>query len=299
MNKNIKVTVLTSLYNCISFLDSYFSYLDEIDNKNEVEVLLLHNSPTAEELAVIDRRLPDFPFVRHIVIKDREGLYETWNRGCDLAKGDYICVWNVDDIRLPDSISNQKRALDDNQDAMLAYGDFLYMFEYGMFTDELKVEPDFNTHKGDFLEKHYIGCFPMWRKSVIKEFGYFDEQFKLVADLDFQMRIAYSGKLVKASGILGYYLEGDPRKLSMNYDLQDRERTAVYLRFGVFRYLNLAYLLSACMRYNTKGYKHKGIYHTIKIPLSYKLKKLPLLFFAFLHLPYYSAQYMKRRIVKR
>ena len=43
-NENIKITVLTSLYNCINYLPTFLEYVAKIDNKDEIEVLLLHNA---------------------------------------------------------------------------------------------------------------------------------------------------------------------------------------------------------------------------------------------------------------
>ena len=38
------------------------------------------------------------------------------NRCIEFASGDYICIWNVDDLRTPDSIEVMAKTLDDNPD---------------------------------------------------------------------------------------------------------------------------------------------------------------------------------------
>ena len=53
----------------------------------------------------------------------REGLYKSWNRGIKLAKGEYITIWNVDDIRYPESFKEQAQVMDKNIKTMLVYGD--------------------------------------------------------------------------------------------------------------------------------------------------------------------------------
>ena len=82
--KKPKVTVLTSLYNCRQYIEGYFQCIASIEYSDELEILLLHNAPTEEELHIIQSYLPSYPFLRHYIIQEREGLYSTWNRGINL-----------------------------------------------------------------------------------------------------------------------------------------------------------------------------------------------------------------------
>jgi glycosyltransferase involved in cell wall biosynthesis len=247
MNNRIKISVLTSLYRCREFLEGYFNHLSEINTADETEILLLHNDPQADELEIIHRRLPDTPFVRHIAIPERESLYATWNRGIRLAQGEYITVWNVDDVRFPNSILQQAEALDTHPEAAVAYGDIWLSHNYGERDGFCTNNPANNQNK-DFFKRYHISCFQMWRKSIHETIGYYDEQFKCVADFDFQIRAALHFPFVKTEEPLGIYMDGRPHKLSYN-GLSDMERNIVYLRYGIYLHLNLALLRQAKRRY--------------------------------------------------
>ncbi|MEJ7766820.1 MAG: glycosyltransferase [Chitinophagaceae bacterium] len=257
-----RITVITSLYNCQQYLRGYFEAIKKIENKDEIEILLIHNSPTDEEMAIVNGFLSEMTFIRHIII-EREGLYATWNRGVALAKGDYITTWNVDDVRLPNSLREQADSLDNNSRAALSYGDFIIVNNYGSTNGKQVNEPQFDPSNRTFYRQHHIGCFPMWRKSIHETIGYFDEQFRLIADLDFQIRIARKYRLIKISTQLGFYLEGTPANLSSNFDLQDKEHTVLHLRFGNFNLLYFTHLLNGLN--NFKVFKHKwfGEYHNL------------------------------------
>jgi glycosyltransferase involved in cell wall biosynthesis len=238
-NKEIKISVLTSLYHCESFLSDYLDALAAIEGKEKMEVLLLHNAPTDTELEMIQSRLPELDFVRHIIIPDREGLYSTWNRGIQLSLGEYITVWNVDDVRFPNSVLQQAEALDKNPQAAIAYGDIWVSRQYaitGTFKTNSPVYSN-STHKR-FLSQYHISCFQMWRKSIHETIGYYDEQFKCVADFDFQIRAALHFPFVKTEEPLGIYLEDQPHKLSYN-GLQSLESNIIYLRYGSYKRLNV------------------------------------------------------------
>ena len=48
--KKPKVTVLTSLYNCRQYIEGYFQCIASIEYSDELEILLLHNAHTEEDI---------------------------------------------------------------------------------------------------------------------------------------------------------------------------------------------------------------------------------------------------------
>lgn len=260
----VKVTVLTSLYKCEQYLEGYFSWVEKLQVTSNIEILLLHNDPSNSELEIIKRYTSKYAFLRHIIIPQRETLYATWNRGIRLSEGEYIAVWNVDDIRLPNSLLKQQECLDDNPLAALTYGDCKISLEYGTFSDNDHIEPEFSRDNLEFYRSHYIGCFPMWRKSVHDSIGFFDDQFRLVADLDFQIRIVRKFDLVKTKGNLGYYLDLVPSKLSCNRFLRKNEVTALMKRYGIYDQIDIMFFFSSNKLIDINHLYYNDIKHDIR-----------------------------------
>jgi len=251
-----KISVLTSLYNCESFLPGYFKALAAIEGKEQIEVLLLHNAPSDSELNIVNKYLPSMDFVRHIVIPEREGLYTTWNRGISLSEGEYITVWNVDDVRFPAGIIQQAEMLDKHSEAALAYGDIWLSDSYGI-CGSIRTNVPLSNEKKFFFKSYGISCFQMWRRSIHETIGYYDEQFKCSADFDFQIRVALHFPMVKTPDILGISLENQPHKLSAN-GLQELENNIVYLRYGSFGRINLFTLRRSLKIYHKTTLFHYG-----------------------------------------
>ena len=252
MSKPKKISVITSLYNCENFLQGYFDAVAKIEGKEQIEILLLHNAPKEKELVIIAEHLPALDFVRHIIISERESLYRTWNRGIQLSEGEYITVWNVDDVRFPDSILQQAEALDKNPQAAIAYGDIWISPQYGVCGTKKSNSPVYNqSTRKEFLLDYHISCFQMWRKSIHQVIGYYDEQFKCIADFDFQIRAALHFPFVKIEEPLGIYLEDQPFKLSYN-GRQPFEHNVLYLRYGFCKYLNFFLLNETKKHYQSK-----------------------------------------------
>jgi glycosyltransferase involved in cell wall biosynthesis len=130
----------------------------------------------------------------------------------------------------------------------MAYGDIWISDQYGVCGSELTNGPADNSKK-DFFSAYHMSCFQMWRKSIHETIGYYDEQFKCVADFDFQIRIALHYPFVKVDEPLGIYLEDQPHKLSFN-GFQMIEQNIIYLRYGIYEHLNLFLL-----RHSKKMYR--------------------------------------------
>lgn len=295
-----KITVLTSLYNCSKYLKGYFECIRRLQDVSDVEILLLHNAPQEEEISIISEYIPLFPFIKHIIIPEREGLYETWNRGVLLASGEYITIWNVDDIRFPDSLQAEAKALDENPDADMAYGDYYYMYKYGEISDKLEVNKEFDKSPSAFFSTHQIGCFPMWRKGIHEKVGYFDEQFKLVADFDFQVRAARNCRLVKTPKPLGAYLDDCPDKLSSNTSLQRKEGNILALRYGRLDYFDMCYVLPL---FKYRCYEIESLGNVIPVSNYFRgrkafvFKRIPLFFLSLLRQPRYILAFIKHDVL--
>jgi len=247
MSEKKKISVLTSLFHCSKFLEKYFDAVNTITNTDNIEILLLHNEPQPDELDIIERRLPALPFVKHIVIPERENLYATWNRGINISNGDYITVWNVDDLRFPNSIAEQAEALNSHPKAMVAYGDFWISNNYGIPDGRLTSAPTDNTKK-DFLKVYHLSCFQMWRREIHNTIGYYDEQLRCIADFDFQIRAALHFPFVKTDTPLGVFLADNPNQISNN-GLAPLEYNIIALRSGYFKNLIPHRFVAAMKKY--------------------------------------------------
>lgn len=287
--KIVEITVITSLYNCEKYLKGFFNAVDKIMNKDECEFLLLHNAPDANELAIIIKEIENKPWFKHIIIDELEGLYKTWNRGVGHSKGEYCAIWNVDDIREPDSLILQKHALKKNTKANISFGDIWGTTSYGRHKSCFYQHPSWEQNKNAYMYRHMIGCFPFWKKSIHDKIGYFEEQFKLVADLDFQIRVSRISEIQKVDKPNGFYLIDSEHKLSSNTHLQIIERNVLNIRYANFDLLNLMYIIPAIRNYKIFNIKNKNSVINVSDIFPnfwfYWVKRLPLLILSIIKLP--------------
>ncbi len=257
------ISIISSVYRGEKYLSSFLRHVAQITNPEECELILVHNDPTDQELKLLESFAPGSLRVVHLAV-EREPLYSSWNRALAVSTGKYVAIWNIDDVRAPNALQMQAQALEGNPEAALAYGNYTIVPSYNAKAGKLYCAPDFNDGQSSFHKYHFIGPFPMWRKELHHSIGYFDEQFKLVADLDFQIRAASAAKLLYVDEHLGYYLEGTPDNLSSNYKLQDTELTVLHLRYGNYDRIYLTNMWTALSKYSIMKYAWSASLHPIK-----------------------------------
>ena len=223
-----KVSTITPCYNMGKYMKGFLDNLSTQTHK-DLEIVLDHNDPTDAEVKLVEQYNEKYDNIFHIKVEGVDPIGISMNRCIENASGDYLCIWNVDDLRTPDSIEVMAKALDDNPDVNFVYGNYYIVPSFGS-TDGQYVD---ETGKEEYLKVGMVlGPFFMFRKSALKKSGVFDEQLMTGADYDLALRLAFNGKGLHIPLNLGYYLN-DGQGLSTGSRKQPIERTVVELRYGV------------------------------------------------------------------
>jgi GT2 family glycosyltransferase len=196
----------------------------------DLEIVLDHNNPTPQEVELVENYNEVHDNILHIQVEGVDPIGVSMNRCIEYSTGDYLCIWNVDDLRTPNSIEIMANTLDENHDVDFVYGNFIVVSTFGGKRGQLVDE----TGKEEWLTKGMIlGPFFMFRKSAIKKAGIFDEQLVSGADFDLALRLAFNGKGLHIPKILGYYLNEGMGASTRPNSKQPLERTVIELRYGL------------------------------------------------------------------
>tara|TARA_A100001035_G_scaffold233473_1_gene196180 strand:- start:85 stop:861 length:777 start_codon:yes stop_codon:yes gene_type:complete len=224
-----KVSTISACYKSGKYLKGFLDNVKSQTHK-DLEIVLDHNEPTDEEIMLVEDYNKTHDNIFHIQVEGVDPLGISWNRCIEFASGDYLCIWNVDDLRTPDSIEVMAKTLDENPDVDFVYGNYHIVSEFGLTQGQTVDE----TGREDELTTGMIlGPFFMFRKSFLKMTGVFDEQFTCCNDYDLAMRFARCGKGMHIPKIVGYYLNEGLGQSTKSDSVQPIERTVIELRYNI------------------------------------------------------------------
>ena len=224
-----KVSTITPCYNMSKYMKGFLDNLSTQTHK-DLEIVLDHNDPSDEELKLVEEYNEEYDNILHIKVEGVDPIGTSMNRCIEYATGDYLCIWNVDDLRTPDSIEVMAKALDENLDVDFVYGNYVIVPRFGgtegQYVDETGREDELTTGM-------ILGPYFMFRKSILEKSGVFDEQLIQGADYDLALRLALNGKGLHLPINLGYYLNEGLGQSTKPNSKQPIERTVIELRYNI------------------------------------------------------------------
>ena len=105
--------------------------------------------------------------IKHLIVDKVYPIGPSMNKCIENSTGEYLCIWNVDDLRTPNSIEVMAKALDEKKDVDIVIGKYIIVNKFkskkGNIIDESK-----RSHS-EFLRGMLLGPFFMFRKSLIEK----------------------------------------------------------------------------------------------------------------------------------
>jgi len=246
-------------------MESYLSiYLANLANQtifNSMEILLDHNSPTIEEIKLVKKFQKKYPGkLRHFINKKVLPYSVSINKCIKRAKGKYLAIWNIDDLRVDDSIEIQYKTIC-NSNYQFCYGNYFIVDQFGKKTGKFVDLKNIDENK-ELLQSMILGPFFMFKKSVCDKIGYYDEQLISGGDFDFAIKLAREVRGKKILKNLGFYLNDQKGLSTKKNSTQVIEKDLICLRYGIFHKVNLSSIFKI-MNYDIKNTKYNNKYYPI------------------------------------
>ena len=242
MTYNINIThdvsIILSTYKSDDYINDYFNNIVDLINVANIQLIHVINEATDQELLCKNKFLNlqkiygKKKFHYKYLVVPRESLYCSWNRAIKLSDSKFITISNVDDIRYPDGLRRQISFLKKSKNISLVSGQCDEKNLYGL--RERRTINNLSLNNSSFYSGMYIGPFFMWTNP--KYFGqkdiYFDEQFLVAGDFDFQIRFSAIGNISILDDYIGQYLNIG-KGLSTGSIYQIIEGQMIYSRYFV------------------------------------------------------------------
>ena len=219
-----QISVVTATYNRGDVLPRAIQSVRD-QTFDDYEHLIVDDGSTDDTAAVVDEHGDSR--TRYIELSRNRGVAAAWNRGIEVATGEYVSFLDSDDEYVPERLARTKAVLDDSPDTVAGIA---HSYER-VVDDDVSINrvPDGEFTLGDLASDNFIcgSTNTMYRSSAIDRVGRFDETFPAEIDYDFQMRVLEQFTLVGIADVLS-------RKYDRPDSLQNDPETK---RRGVKRFL--------------------------------------------------------------
>lgn len=240
----------------------------------DIEVIVVDNASTDGAVAMIQS---EFPWVKLILSKERNGFAHNQNVGIQNSNGDYVLILNDDTILRPGALELLCRKLDEdalvavaapkllNKDGSVQESCYRFPTPLRHVWDNLLLAAAFPHHKtfGDYRkwtydEEREVDCVKgaalMVRRSAIDAVGLLDEQFYFYfEEIDWQLRMHQAGyKIVfcpaaRITHLGGQSLAGESDRLFSEFQTSSRKFVLKHYGMAGAAVQNLAIVYGALL----------------------------------------------------
>ncbi len=169
----IRVSVVTPVYNRAKFIGKAIESVQAADI-SDWEYIIVDNGSTDNTREVVRKYMAGDSRIQ-LIENDQNVISVSLNLGVRAARGKYIAQLDSDDEHLPHTLRTMAEHLDSNPTWGLAISYYELMDVDGNVLPDFGVIKHEQYNRNNILRRDGAGALRCWHRSVILEFGGFDE----------------------------------------------------------------------------------------------------------------------------
>ena len=272
-----RVSVVIPTYNMAAFLPEAVESIFR-QSFQDIEVIVIDDGSTDNTPEVMAQFSSRVKYVR----QENAGQTAAYNRGDDIARGEYELQFDADDVLIDGALGRMVSVMDGAPQAGFCYGQVRYMDEEGKALDVHRQWPERSglmTARQVILEllnlRFIFGSAVLLRRSCFRDVGRFDESLDYGEDTELFVRMARARPVVyiaeplawrrKHSAAITAKLELDRQELSWLKILEGVGNPSPFglpeRRLAFYAYLALARQAYGAGMPTTRRYLTKALAH--------------------------------------
>lgn len=198
------VSVIIPAYNAEAYIAEALDSILKQTYQN-FEVIIIDDASVDRTLAIAKRYAAKDKRIRVYENESNKGVGANRTRGIELAKGEYICWQDADDISLPERLQSQVSYLDTHAEVGVV-GGFIEFFD-NTTTGPIRryVETDDMLRKSIFRYNPVAQPASMFRAECFEKVGAYDERYKVSEDLEMLFRVGVHYKFANVQQVILKY----------------------------------------------------------------------------------------------
>lgn len=181
---SLKVSIITPTYNRGHLIENTIrSVLNQ--SYSNIEYIVIDGQSTDNTVEILESYKNESKL--DFISRNDQGMYFAINDGMKMATGDIIAYLNSDDLYFPWTVEKAVNVFMENHKIDMIYGDSM-VFDINSNRKYLNI---YASHKRYWLPTGGVLCQPtvFLRKHLIEGVGYFNTEYKYLADCEYWLRV--------------------------------------------------------------------------------------------------------------
>ncbi len=189
--KKITLTLITAVYNGEKTIQETIESVihQSVFSDIALEHIIVDGNSTDGTIDIVKKYAKQYSHIRYQSEPDN-GIYDAFNKGLTLARGDIIGIINADDFYCTECFEHVLNVFEQNQNVDIVHGDLLIEYQD---KKRLVSKPSLKKYSHYFfMPFNHPTCFV--KASTYSQIGKFDTQYRIAGDYEFILRALKAGK---------------------------------------------------------------------------------------------------------
>jgi len=225
-----KISIITPTLNVENII---VQAIESVANQlyQEIEHLIIDGGSDDNTIEIIHDYQKRYRHIRLIQGKDN-GIYDAMNKGIDLCEGDWLYFLGADDELYDETVFLELYKLGAFSHNQVFYGNVYIKGDSVWAKDKTIYDGVFDLKK--LLEKNISHQAIFYPRHMVKEIGYFNNEYNITADWDFNLRCFAAKDFLYFNKIIANFSGGGKSPLSI-MDISSKEFAT-----NIIKYFNLS-----------------------------------------------------------
>lgn len=179
------ISIVIATYNASATLERCLKSIIPQMN-DEIELIIIDGKSNDGTKEIINRYIE---WISYTISEKDSGVYDAWNKGIEVAKGDWVMFIGADDILLPNALNIYIQTIVSTSD--INTYDYIcahnkYLDKRGKLLKVLGEEPVWNKMKKKMVAAHVASLHN--RQNLFNTIGCYNLKFKICADYELLLR---------------------------------------------------------------------------------------------------------------
>ena len=188
------ISIITATYNSEKTISKTLESLINQSSK-DFEFIIIDGDSRDDTLAIIEEYEPEFrnKGIKFSWISEKDsGIYDAWNKGLNLANGEWISFLGSDDIMMPEAINTYSQiALKESSRQIDLIHSKVEVIRDDKVIKIIDGKWSWKIFKNQMNIAH-VGA--LHNRSYFKKYGVFDESYKITGDYELLLRARHGLK---------------------------------------------------------------------------------------------------------
>lgn len=178
------ISIITASYNSAKTIEQTIRSILQQDF-DDYEYIIIDGNSSDETVKIIEKYIAPFRGKLKYISEPDKGIYDAWNKGLNIAKGEWICFVGSDDVLCDNALKNYIEKINKCNSKVNFISSKVELVNIDLKPIRIVGQP-WSCKMRDYCVIAHVGS--MHKKTLFEDYGKYSLEYRICSDYEFLLR---------------------------------------------------------------------------------------------------------------